>query len=205
MTSTTAHRIAGRRLPGRGNHAATNVFWLSTVAIFCQPSILRNLIWPVATRLKSSTTGRVFARQRALRFYASAELRVEPLNRVCRSQRLPLRFRKGKDCEQLVAAFAKARHHAWAALGPRALEARVSRVGGVSAGSVRDAVEVIAEVGQHMLGHLTLKIAELMDTTTLHDCSRPDLTDGPAQPGITIDDGQHGRSQPARDRVVSGG
>src|SRR5204862_6186755 len=39
-----------------GNHAATNVFWLSTVAIFCQPSILRNLIWPVATRLKSSTT-----------------------------------------------------------------------------------------------------------------------------------------------------
>jgi len=43
MTSTTAHRIAGRRLPGRGNHAATNVFWLSTVAIVCQPSILRNL------------------------------------------------------------------------------------------------------------------------------------------------------------------
>jgi len=29
---------------------------LSTVAIFCQPSIQRNLIWPVATRLKSSTT-----------------------------------------------------------------------------------------------------------------------------------------------------
>src|SRR2546421_6371056 len=26
------------------------------VAIFCQPSILRNLIWPGATRLKSSTT-----------------------------------------------------------------------------------------------------------------------------------------------------
>jgi len=51
MTSTTAHRIAGRRLPGRGNHAATNVFWLSTVAIFCQPSILRNLIWPVASQL----------------------------------------------------------------------------------------------------------------------------------------------------------
>src|SRR5882672_11449157 len=56
MTSTTAHRIAGRRLPGRGNHAATNVFWLSTVAIFCQPSILRNLMCPLATRLKSSTT-----------------------------------------------------------------------------------------------------------------------------------------------------
>src|SRR5436189_387321 len=56
MTSTTAHRIAGRRLPGRGNHAATDVFWLSTVAIFRQPSILRNLICPLATRLKSRTS-----------------------------------------------------------------------------------------------------------------------------------------------------
>ena len=39
MTSTTAHRIAGRRLPSRGNHAATDVFWLSTVPIFLQPSM----------------------------------------------------------------------------------------------------------------------------------------------------------------------
>src|SRR5207245_3758425 len=39
-----------------GNHAATDVFWLSTVAIFCQPSTLRNLICPLATRLKSRTT-----------------------------------------------------------------------------------------------------------------------------------------------------
>src|SRR5512132_2312751 len=50
----TASRVVA--FQARGNHAATDVFWLSTVAIFCQPSILRNLIWPVATRLKSSTT-----------------------------------------------------------------------------------------------------------------------------------------------------
>src|SRR2546426_8695714 len=56
MTSTTAHRIAGRRLPGRGNHAATDVFWLSTVAIFCQPSTLRNLICPLATRRSEEHT-----------------------------------------------------------------------------------------------------------------------------------------------------
>src|SRR5437773_4231366 len=56
MASTTADRIAGRRLPDRGNHAATDVFWLSTVAIFCQPSTLRNLICPLATRLKSRIT-----------------------------------------------------------------------------------------------------------------------------------------------------
>ncbi len=41
-----------------------------------------------------------------------------------------------------------------------------------------------------------------MDTTTVHGRSRPELTDGPAQPGITIDDGQHGRSQPARDEIL---
>ena len=34
-------------------HAATAVCWLSIAAIFRQPSILRNLICPLATRLKS--------------------------------------------------------------------------------------------------------------------------------------------------------
>src|SRR5437879_2415710 len=40
-------------------HAATAVCWLSTEAIFRQPSILRNLICPLATRLKSRTTAAV--------------------------------------------------------------------------------------------------------------------------------------------------
>jgi hypothetical protein len=39
-------------------HAATVVCRLSTVAIFCQPSILRNLICPLATRLNSKTYAR---------------------------------------------------------------------------------------------------------------------------------------------------
>jgi hypothetical protein len=37
-------------------HAATAVCWLSTVAIFRQPSILRNLICPLATRLNNRTS-----------------------------------------------------------------------------------------------------------------------------------------------------
>ena len=40
----------------RRSSAARGVCCLSTVAIFCQPSILRNLICPLASRLKSSTT-----------------------------------------------------------------------------------------------------------------------------------------------------
>jgi hypothetical protein len=37
-------------------HAAIAVCWLRTLAIFRQPSILRNLIWPLATRLKRRIT-----------------------------------------------------------------------------------------------------------------------------------------------------
>src|SRR5436853_7295272 len=37
------------------HHAATTACWLSTLAIFRHPSILRNLICPLATRLKSKT------------------------------------------------------------------------------------------------------------------------------------------------------
>src|SRR5437879_4594035 len=37
-------------------HAAPAVCWLSTVASFRQPSILRNLICPLATRMKSRTS-----------------------------------------------------------------------------------------------------------------------------------------------------
>src|SRR5262249_46438195 len=39
-----------------GHYAATTVCRLSTAEIFRQPSIRRNLIWPLATRLKSRTS-----------------------------------------------------------------------------------------------------------------------------------------------------
>ena len=127
---------------------------------------------------------------------------MEPLNRVCRSQRLPLRFRKGKDCEQLVAAFAKARHHAWAALGPRALEGRVGGTGRVGAGSVDDTMEVVADRGQCVLRRFPLEVAELVYTAALHHRPRPHLADGAPQPGITVDDRQHRRPQSSRDEIV---
>ena len=45
----------GRERGGLASYGATDVYWLSTLAIFRQPSILRNLICPLATRLKSRT------------------------------------------------------------------------------------------------------------------------------------------------------
>src|SRR5439155_291247 len=82
--------------------------------------------------------------------------------------RSPRRSRKGKDCEQLVAAFAKARHHAWAALGPRALEGREGGTGRVGAGSVDDTMEVVADRGQCVLRRFPLEVAELVYTAALH-------------------------------------
>jgi hypothetical protein len=52
-------RLVVRVLLGRStpdHHAATAVCWFNTAPIFCQPSILRNLICPLATRLKSRTS-----------------------------------------------------------------------------------------------------------------------------------------------------
>jgi len=67
---------------------------------------------------------------------------------------------------------------------------------------VDDAVEVVADLGERVLRRLALKIAELVDTAALHSRPRPALPDRPPQPGVTVNDGQHRRPQPARDEVV---
>src|SRR4030095_14863431 len=46
-----------RERDAKDHHAATTaVCWLRTAAIFRQPSILRNLIWPLATRPRRRNT-----------------------------------------------------------------------------------------------------------------------------------------------------
>src|SRR5437667_4977492 len=104
----------------------------------------------------------VFAGQRALRLQAPAKLLVEPLNRVRGAQRLPLPFGEGEEREQFVAAFPKAHHHAWAALGPLSLKGRVSGAGGVGISRVDDAMEVVADLGQRMFRCFALEVAELV-------------------------------------------
>src|SRR5262249_40989553 len=47
---------ADRERNARGVHGATAQCWVNTGAIFFQPSVLRNLICPLATRLKSRTS-----------------------------------------------------------------------------------------------------------------------------------------------------
>src|SRR6267142_3009803 len=129
----------------------------------------------------------VFARQGALRLHAASEFSVKSLDRVCRAQRLPLHFGEGEEREELVAAFPQARHHARATFGPRALKRRVSSAGSVSISGVDDAVEVVADLGQHVLGRLTLEIAKLVDAATLYSGAWPRPADGAAQSGVPVD------------------
>ena len=54
----------------------------STVAMFRRPSILRNLICPLATRLRSSIAAPLPRSVTSLRLHAAAKLLVKSLNRV---------------------------------------------------------------------------------------------------------------------------
>src|SRR5262249_45069381 len=113
----------------------------------------------------------VFARQRALRFHASAKLLVESLNRVRGSQRLPLRFREAIEREEFAAAFSKARHHARAALGPRALESPVGGAGGgggaAAMGGMEERMEVVANARERVLRSFTFEVAQFVDAAAL--------------------------------------
>src|SRR5437867_3060988 len=63
-------------------------------------------------------------------------------------------------------------------------------------------MEVVADLGERMLRRFALKVAELVHATPLHGRPRPDLPDGPPQPGVTVDNSQHWRPQTARDEIV---
>jgi hypothetical protein len=64
------------------DHAAIAFCWPSTSAIFRQPSILRYLICPLATRLKSRTTAASSVGSEPCVFTRSLEFFVAPLDHV---------------------------------------------------------------------------------------------------------------------------
>src|SRR5882672_293574 len=69
-------------------------------------------------------------------------------------------------------------------------------------GRVDDAMEVVADLGERVLGRFTREIAKFVDAAALDGSPRPDEPDGASQPSIAVDDRQHRRSQPARDEIV---
>src|SRR5439155_13691414 len=61
-------------------------------------------------------------------------------------------------------------------------------------------MEVVADLGERMLRRFALKVAELVHATPLHGRPRPDLPDGPPQPGVTVDNSQRWRRKPRATR-----
>jgi len=135
-------------------------------------------------------------------FHAAAELFVEPLDGIGRSQRLPLRLWEAEECQELLAAFAQARYDARTPLAPRALEGRVCGARGVDIRRVDDAVEVVADLGQRVLRRFALKVAQLVHAAPLDHHLGPDESDDASQPRIPVDDRQHWRTQTPRDEIV---
>src|SRR2546430_2655027 len=116
---------------------------------------------PTRYEAEEQDDGGVFAGQRALCLHAPAEFLVEPLDDVRALQCFPLRFGEGEEREKLVTGFPQAGHDARAALGPRTFEGCVRGAGHVSIGRVDDAVEVVTDLGQHMLRALRSRLRSL--------------------------------------------
>ncbi len=146
---------------------------------------------PACHEAEEQDQGRVFGRERTLRLHAAPDFFVGPLDRVRGSQRLPLRFGEGEEREEFVAAFPQARHHAGAALGPRALEGREGGAGSVTIRSVDDPMEVVANVRERVLRGSTFEVPQLVDAAALYRGSGPYQSDRAPKPGIAVDDAEH--------------
>src|SRR5713226_7352401 len=96
----------------------------------------------------------LLGRQRALRLDPPSKLLVQALDGVRRPQRLPLRPGEAKEGEQLLAALREAPRDPRTALAPFALEVSVRDARPLPTGGIDDAMEVLAELGERMLGGL---------------------------------------------------
>jgi len=166
-----------------------------TAAIFRQPSILRNLICPLATRLKSKTTAASSLGSEPCVFTRRPKLPVEPFYHVRGSKRLPLHSGEAEKREDFVAAFPQTRHDARALRGPRTFEGGVRRPGRVGAGRVDDSMEVVADRREGVLRRFAFQVAQLVHTAPLHGRPRPHEADGAAEPGVAIDNTTDGAAQ----------
>src|SRR5712691_517398 len=141
--------------------------------------------------------GGVLGRQRPLSLDPPTKLLVHAFNGVRGPQRLPLRLGEAEKGEQLVAALRETPRD------PRTARAPLARTGGgggpgaLATGGVDDAMEVLAELGERMLGGFALEILQLVHRPPLHGGLGPRAPDGPPQPRVAVDDAQQRRLEAA--------
>src|SRR5439155_21912452 len=115
---------------------------------------------------------------------AWTELLVEPLDDVGGAQRLPLRLGEREERQQFGAAVLQAADHARAAFRPLAFEGGVRRAAGLAGGGVHDAMKVLAELVEGVLGRLALDVPEFVHAAPLHRRRRPQPAEAWRSPGL---------------------
>src|SRR5712691_6330641 len=146
--------------------------------------------------------GGVLGRQRPLSLDPPTKLLVHAFNGVRGPQRLPLRLGETEKGEQLVAALRETPGDPGTALAPLALEGRVGGARALATSGVDDTMEVLAELGEGMLGRFALEIPQLVYAIPLHRGLGPRAPHGPPQPGVAVDDAEQGRLEAAAGQRV---
>src|SRR5712691_4311381 len=157
---------------------------------------------PRGHETEEQADGGVLGRQRALRLDPAPKLLIQALDGVRGPQRLPLRLGEAEKGEQLVAALREAPRDPRTARAPLARTGGVGGPGALATGSVDDTMEVLAELGEGMLGRFALEIPQLVHATALHRGLGPRAPDGPPQPRVAVDDAQQRRLEAAADQRV---
>src|SRR5713226_5744127 len=139
--------------------------------------------------------GGVLGRQRPLSLDPPTKLFVQAFNGVRGPQRLPLRFGEAEKGEQLVAALGETPRDPRTARAPLARTGGVGGPGALAIGGVDDAMEVLAELGEGMLGRFALEIPQLVHATPLHGGLRPRLISASTKPAhASADSAPHSSS-----------
>lgn len=121
---------------------------------------------------------------------------------VVRSVFHPLRLGEVEKGKQLVAALRETLRDPRTALAPLARTGGVGSPGALATGGVDDAMEILAELGEHMLRRFALEIPQLVHATPLHRGLGPRAPDCPLQPCVAVDDAQQRRLEVTADQRV---
>src|SRR5947207_10801290 len=172
------------------------------VASVCQPSTLRMLIWPEASKAQNNMAA-VAADGSTVWVF------IRRLNSSCRRSIafvvLALRhwlWRKAREGEETVACLLQAVRHRFALEPPLAQEGLAASGDLRGRGSVDHVGVIGGDLVVQALGRVRQQVAMLVHGTSLHRHSLPDRGDGLLQPRRPVNDEELGPPQPTLDEVV---
>src|SRR6266542_4229600 len=142
---------------------------------------------PAAQETEEEQEHRVLTRQRSLGLRSPAELLVDPLERVGRAQRLPLRGRVTQEREELVTGLVEARDHGLAAKLPLPHESDAGLLHRRAILTVDHPPVVLGELLPQVRGRLREQVPQLVIRAALDVDLGPGRPQSRLEPGIPID------------------